>query len=182
MYILKVMNSKDSKKCKQCGGELSNNDNIFCNKSCSAKYNNPIHRKKEDKHCLTCGSVLINRSSKYCNNTCQQKYETEQTLLEIENGTFVCDNTYTKNRWYKRYLILKHGEKCMKCGWNERNIHSDTIPIELEHKDGNSENVELTNLELLCPNCHSLSPTFRALNIGNGRYNRKERYKKGKSY
>jgi predicted HNH restriction endonuclease len=39
----------------------------------------------------------------------------------------------------------------------------------VEHIDGNYENDREKNLTLLCPNCHSLTPTFRALNRGNGR-------------
>ena len=31
----------------------------------------------------------------------------------------------------------------------------------------NEEHIE--NLKILCPNCHSLTPTFGALNKGNGR-------------
>ena len=40
--------------------------------------------------------------------------------------------------------------------------------------DGHSENNSLPNLKLLCPNCHSLTPTYGFLNKGNGR---KKRYK-----
>lgn len=36
------------------------------------------------------------------------------------------------------------------------------IPLELEHRDGNSSNNELENLELLCPNCHA--QTYRSRN------------------
>lgn len=38
------------------------------------------------------------------------------------------------------------------------------IPLELDHKDGNHQNNSLDNLRLLCPNCHSLTPTFRGKN------------------
>jgi hypothetical protein len=40
------------------------------------------------------------------------------------------------------------------------------IPLELDHVDGNHENNALDNLRLLCPNCHSLTPTFRGKNKG----------------
>jgi hypothetical protein len=38
------------------------------------------------------------------------------------------------------------------------------IPLELDHIDGNHQNNTLDNLRLLCPNCHSLTPTFRGKN------------------
>jgi 5-methylcytosine-specific restriction endonuclease McrA len=82
----------------------------------------------------------------------------------------------------KKYLIEKYGEKCMECGWDEKHPITGNVPIELEHIDGNSKNNELKNLKLLCPNCHSLTPTYKALNKGNGRHNRMKRYYEGKSF
>jgi len=79
-------------------------------------------------------------------------------------------------------LVETYGKKCMKCGWDEVHPITKNIPIELEHKDGNSENHSLNNLELLCPNCHSLTPTYKSLNKGNGRHKRMKRYYEGKSY
>lgn len=38
------------------------------------------------------------------------------------------------------------------------------IPLELDHIDGDSDNNALSNLRLLCPNCHALTPTYRARN------------------
>lgn len=40
------------------------------------------------------------------------------------------------------------------------------IPLELDHVDGNKYNHKLENLRLLCPNCHALTPTYRAKNMG----------------
>jgi 5-methylcytosine-specific restriction endonuclease McrA len=57
-----------------------------------------------------------------------------------------------------------------------------TCALELEHKDGNSDNNIEDNLELLCPNCHSQSPTYKAKNVGNGRHYRRQLYAKGKSF
>jgi 5-methylcytosine-specific restriction endonuclease McrA len=44
------------------------------------------------------------------------------------------------------------------------------IPIELDHIDGNHYNNELSNLRLLCPNCHSLTPTHAGKNKGKASY------------
>ena len=52
----------------------------------------------------------------------------------------------------------------------------------IDHIDGNSENNNLSNLRVICPNCDSLTPTYKGLNKGNGRAYRRERYKEGKSY
>jgi hypothetical protein len=72
-------------------------------------------------------------------------------------------------KFIKQYLIELRGEKCECCDWNKRNVHSGNIPIELNHIDGNFTNNHIDNLELLCPNCHSLTKTYKSLNTGNGR-------------
>lgn len=61
------------------------------------------------------------------------------------------------------------GKACQKCGFNT--VHSqDNRPIlEINHIDGNGINHSPDNLEVLCPNCHALTDTYRGRNIGNGR-------------
>ncbi len=52
--------------------------------------------------------------------------------------------------------------KCETCGitiWN-----GTQIQMELHHKDGNRTNHLLSNLQMLCPNCHSQTDNFRAKN------------------
>ena len=53
--------------------------------------------------------------------------------------------------------ILK--EECDKCKmppmWNEQRL-----VLQLDHIDGNQANNARVNLRLLCPNCHSQTPTF----------------------
>ena len=50
--------------------------------------------------------------------------------------------------------------KCEKCG----NTHwlGIKLPLELHHKDEDHFNNELSNLEILCPNCHAVSGTGSA--------------------
>lgn len=55
------------------------------------------------------------------------------------------------------------GTACEECGWDIR--HSDgSILTEIDHIDGDAENCRPSNLRILCPNCHALTPTFRARN------------------
>lgn len=57
----------------------------------------------------------------------------------------------------------------MKCSWNEINPYTQKIPIELNHIDGNFENNNINNLELLCPNCHALTSNYKGANKKKGR-------------
>ncbi len=63
------------------------------------------------------------------------------------------------NEAIKRHLVYNLGHKCQNC--NKSKWINKLIPLELEHIDGNSLNNELSNLKLLCPNCHALTPTYR---------------------
>lgn len=65
-----------------------------------------------------------------------------------------------KNRILKEHI---KDHKCECCGlseWMNKPIH-----LELHHKDGDRTNHLLNNLELLCPNCHAQTETYRAKNI-----------------
>lgn len=77
--------------------------------------------------------------------------------------------------YIRKYLFEKFDNKCSKCGWNQVNLFTNKIPLEVEHIDGNCQNNVEENLLLLCPNCHSLTSTYRALNKGYGRKNRREK-------
>jgi 5-methylcytosine-specific restriction endonuclease McrA len=52
---------------------------------------------------------------------------------------------------------------CSSCGRSE--WLNRPIPLELDHINGNHSDNQLTNLRLLCPNCHALTPTYRGKNI-----------------
>lgn len=132
------------------------------------------YHARKNKQCLSCNAITTN---KYCNPICQNQHKQKIVFDKIESGDISLDA-----RQYKKYLIYKFGEKCMDCGWCEINPTSGKIPIELEHIDGDSTNNNLNNLKLLCPNHHSLTPTYKNLNKGNGRYKRMERYNEGKSF
>ena len=165
-------------KCENCGDEyerLITQTGKFCSQSCSATFNNKL--RTSTKTCLICDNILKDKRSVFCSTTCQQKNNKNIIFEKIEKGDMSLNN-----RQYKKYLIETHGDKCMDCGWCEKNIVTNKVPIELEHIDGNSENNSLDNLKLLCPNCHSLTPTYKALNKGNGRHSRMIRYNEGKSY
>lgn len=66
----------------------------------------------------------------------------------------------------KRRLFAARLKKprCELCGWRRR-APDGRIPLELDHVNGDRYDNRLKNLRILCPNCHSLQPTHRGLNI-----------------
>ncbi|MFI8269782.1 HNH endonuclease signature motif containing protein [Streptomyces rubiginosohelvolus] len=66
----------------------------------------------------------------------------------------------------KRAMIaLGAPERCSLCGtgrmWRDR-----PLPLEVDHIDGNWRNNRPQNLQLLCPNCHSTTDTYRGRGKG----------------
>lgn len=61
--------------------------------------------------------------------------------------------------------LIESGKKEHKCeNCNLTSWLNSLIPLELHHVDGNSKNNELNNIQLLCPNCHALTPNYRGKN------------------
>ena len=72
---------------------------------------------------------------------------------------------YNSNRLRKRLInesIKKH--KCECC--NNTMWLNNPIPLELHHIDGDNTNNKLENLQVLCPNCHTMTDNYRGKNIG----------------
>lgn len=102
--------------------------------------------------------ILLNLSIEhFIKNTPPINIKKPLNDILIENITL--NNTNLKKRLIKE---LNWEYKCSECNiskWNEKDIS-----LELDHINGNNTNNKINNLRLLCPNCHSQTPTFRAKN------------------
>lgn len=58
----------------------------------------------------------------------------------------------------RRRKLIEQDFKCL-CGISE--WEGKKLTLELDHINGNHSDDAYTNLRILCPNCHSLTPTFR---------------------
>ncbi len=122
--------------------------------------------------CLNCNKE-IKKSNKYCSNKCQKEYEYKSYIEEWKtNKVTGLKGEYQISNHIKTYLFNKYNKKCAKCGWGETNKFTRKIPLEVEHIDGNYKNNNEDNLILLCPNCHSLTSTYKGANLNNGRKER----------
>lgn len=159
----KVLKDK-TKRCPQCELEFQYKVTPlqrFCSRTCSATYNNKLRGMKQ---CLHCGNDYQGSGKRYCSRACMGAAKNK---LVVDN--WIDDPTSATTEQglaasIKRYLIEQAGNKCSLCGWGEINPVTGRSPLEVDHIDGDCYNNIPENLRVLCPNCHSLTPTYRALN------------------
>ena len=119
-------------------------------------------------HCKTCGKECkysFQKKNIFCSIQCQRdgnyKEYIEQWLSgEIKGGQ---SSTYKVSGYVRRYIYEKQNHKCAKCGIGEWN--GERIVLEIDHISGNNTDHSESNLQALCPNCHSQTPTYKGRNI-----------------
>ena len=120
------------------------------------------------KNCNKESAYSHQKLNVYCSNTCQREWQSkERTRQWLEEGK---GWTHSIPKWVHRTLSEQRGYFCEVCGIDKHNRKS--IVLECDHIDGNHANNHITNLRLICPNCHSQTSNFKGANRGKGRQNR----------
>ena len=130
------------------------------------------------KHCIVCGRECGKNSKHYCSIKCNKQDKYDIYITNWKKNTV--DGSKNKYRdalsgHIRKYITEKYKNMCSICGWNEINLFTKKVPLQIDHIDGNHLNNSEENLRLVCPNCHSLTETYGGANRGNGR---KFRYKR----
>jgi len=152
--ITKSLPKPTTKICKSCKKELSIEEfydngyrRIFnkC-KKCSTK---AAHMRQIEKLRKKYGIPIKNCISCKDENRCKICTVEYKILNRIYN-------VHPEN--LRSYLIFIRGHKCEEC----KNIvwYGKQIPLDTHHIDGNKKNNILTNLKLLCKNCHALTDNY----------------------
>lgn len=144
------------KECQRDGCSTETSNKKYCSNACS---NSAQPRRKRtlryERPCQSCSAPTTNQ--KYCNAVCQMEYQyREKVRIWLAGG-------YVTTGIIRRYLIETRGEACEECGWAKRHPITGKVPLAVDHTDGHWTDNVLTNLKLLCGCCHSLTPTFGAL-------------------
>lgn len=117
-----------------------------------------------EKFCLNCNKPLGKGQTKYCSNACQQEYQFKQRIKKWKNGELPGYSGTNISPYVRKYMLEKNNYSCELCGWNKINPYSGNSPLQIHHKDGNYTNNTEENLQVLCPNCHSLTDTYKNMN------------------
>lgn len=133
--------------------------------------------RKIERTCPECGTIFIGQA-KTCSISCGQQGRRRQRIQKIEdwwNDPEAPSLPTNQLHKLRKYLIKKF-EACWECGWNKRNPITNFIPLQLDHIDGDCSNNLKSNLKLICPNCHSLTPTYGSLNKGHSKRVKRSTY------
>lgn len=162
--------------CKFCQKEFCSNNKrrVFCSQSCSTSFNNKnrnlkAKHKNSNRLCLSCNKQLNTIQQKFCSLKCMQNFRYKVYIGKWLSGEITGTKKEGASDFIRKYLFDKYQNKCARCGWSQKNPYTNKITLEVEHIDGHYDNNSPKNLTLLCPNCHSLTKTYRGANKGNGR-------------
>ena len=147
----------------------------FCNAKCARGFSTKANRAETN---LKVSQALKGRSShggygpltpEHSTLISTRLTEFQTSRLQVWVEKWVSDPTLNPfqeggSSLIKRALIFLRGEKCERCGWRERNVFTNRIPLQRHHIDGNDHNNRPENLKLLCPNCHALTENWGARN------------------
>ena len=91
--------------------------------------------------------------------TIQKKLE---SILETPWDSFITVVGLSEKTLIKKRLMMEQQGRCNKC--NNYEWLGVEIPLEIEHISGDDSDNSRSNVELLCPNCHALTVTWRGRN------------------
>lgn len=172
---------KHEKTCLQCSklfmvAAYRKDTAKYCSRSCLALST----RVQLTSTCQICEKMFTHIASrankaKYCSPTCYHKAMQQKGTIEYTCAhcaikfldspsrkrkycSKACVNKASKNIWKPTFTTVRKNLRvrglltaCERCGYCE---HPKILGV--HHKDRNHKNNDKSNLEILCPNCHSL--------------------------
>ncbi len=122
---------------------------------------NPIYYQTQDLQpmCANCHS-LEHRTGEHLLKSCGAwQIKKPVNLIHKDPNLIFSDNCLQnyriqKNYYLKWYFTNSDQYNCNDCGVTYWGKDKKLLSLELHHKDRNHKNSQISNLTLLCPNCH----------------------------
>ena len=118
--------------------------------------------------CIVCHTSFPHRHAKkavnlYCSKKCEGENKRRNTFERFQAG-----EVRERNTIRKILKDIKH--ECWSCGLMDWRGHR--LSLEIDHINGDAGNNMPSNLRLVCPNCHSITSTWKGRNRHKGRASR----------
>jgi hypothetical protein len=139
--------------CGQVATFVLKNGKHCCSKSPNSC---PVNRKKNS---VGAKKTIVDRGISYEDRYKNLPESTKEKMRWNKGINPNTEFTYGGKGSHKQVLIKERGHRCQTC--NRTTWNTLPITLELEHVDGDRKNNTKENLLLVCPNCHSQTPTWR---------------------
>lgn len=123
------------------------------------QYKNDSHKK------IFCSIQCSNQSRrgpnfKACTRTIAEHHEFIRSQSLHQTLTSPFDSLSFERK--RKKILIEQNNKCLQCGLSE--WQGQPLLIEIDHINGLNTDDRRSNMRGLCPNCHSLTNTFRGRN------------------
>jgi 5-methylcytosine-specific restriction endonuclease McrA len=155
------------KNCKKCSEEFKPKKGLI--NYCSLGCRNSRNWDEDDKKKKSISAKKSEKVEIANKNKSKYSYIRAGETKKINHKKKILESKYEDLKFnnLRNRIIYEQDGECNSC--KLKKWMNNPITLELEHKDGNRNNNERPNLEMLCPNCHSLTDTWRGRNKTNKR-------------
>ena len=154
------------KLCKKCNSSFEVQKGLinYCSLSCKNKRNHTAESKDKisKKVLANWKSGVMDKIDYYALNNSPQKKERTKATWDRKTNEKHLNGEKLHVQTVRKIMLKKSEYKCGIC--NLSDWLGEPVTLELHHINGDNKNNEISNLIILCPNCHSQTDNFRAKN------------------
>jgi 5-methylcytosine-specific restriction endonuclease McrA len=148
-------------KCKNINCKAEANPTLGSGKFCSRSCANSRVRTKEVRLKISKGVKRTGATRPPLTGESLERWKL--SIKKAYEKKYISKSFDELSVWQRRRRVIEEQNGCCAdCGLAE--WKSLPINLEVDHKDGNTDNNSRENLWALCPNCHSTTETWRGRN------------------